>query len=132
MRETEIKEIVKQDDIYFACLATLAMVEDNPTFSLTSELAYLCDVESLSKMVKCLGGRTITIPTEEQLKLQLRSILLHQYYTVNKMEWKDALEKAGFSRSEGRKAARVLSKLESALDENKIKFGGICNGIFDK
>lgn len=128
-RESELREILSTNDIYFACLMTLAMVENESKYKVTSELAYLLDRETLSDVVKCLGGRTIRIPTEDELKTQMKTILLHQYYTLDHIEWKEALDKSGFSRGEGRKAAKNLKILEDALANNQIKFGGIANAI---
>ena len=124
-RYSNIDTITKKEDIFFSCILLLGMLSNDETYKATSELAYMCNEDSFVNIIKCLGGQTIRIPTEQEVKTMLRVLLLNQYFNVDKLEWQEALEKAGFDRCEGREAAKALKCLENSIDKNLINFGGI-------
>lgn len=122
-----IKDIsnLQKEDIYNLMLILLYVSSDNPKYSTLNELAYLLDKESFLNFIKYYEGQTLQIPTMEEINSSLRTLLLFQYYKVEKLDWNTAYKKAGFTDDESVSANRYLTKFIEHLENNEYKLGGI-------
>ena len=116
------KELQKLDqkDTYAIICEKLFTLKDNPKYSVMSELAYLLDKTSFINLVKYFGGLSIDIPTPEEFKQTRRLILLYQYFHIENLSWKTALQKAGYSMSDTRQAQKQLIEFSNVLENIKL------------
>lgn len=114
-------EDLKQQDVYSLSLFLLYNLTAIPKYSLIGELPYLLDEDNLLKLCKYLGGKTITIPTVEELMKSMRTLLLYQAYIVEGKPWVQALKESGFNTNEGRAADRALVTFENVLAKYNVK-----------
>lgn len=112
---TELMAKLKEKDVYAILCGYLFEFRDIPEYALLSELAFTLDCDSFLQLINCFEGQTITIPTKEEFKSCSRTLLLLKYTEVDKLEWKEALQKAGFQSNEGRTALNKLNKLKSVI-----------------
>lgn len=114
-------EDLKQQDIYSLSLFLLYNLTAIPKYSLIGELPYLLDEDNLLKFCKYLGGKTITVPTVDELMKTMRTLLLYQAYIVEGKPWVQALKESGFKTNEGRTADRALVTFENMLAKYNVK-----------
>ena len=84
-RKSEIKEALanlNKTDVYSLLLFTLYKLKDVPQYASLSELSYILDGDSLSKLISYYGGMTIKIPTLHEMKLLNQALLLYQYVNL--------------------------------------------------
>ena len=124
-----IFDTLKKDDTYSALCVMLYAMTDDPNFATLNELVYLTDKNSFLNILKYFEGQTIRIPTMKESKDAFRTLLLHQYYTVEENKWETALEKAEISKDDSTYYKRLLNKFEDKLEEKDYKTGGIKNVI---
>jgi hypothetical protein len=115
-----------EKDDYSAALLLLFMFHDNPRYSTLCELSYILDHDSFLKFIQYYAGQTITVPPISELTRSLRTLMLYQYYVIEKMDWKEAISKAGFELTEGYTAQRLLISFKKAAE--KYKLGDVLNG----
>lgn len=111
---------LNQRDTYAIVCETLFTLKENPKYSVMSELAYLLDKTSFINLVKYFGGESISIPTIDDFRKTIRLILLYQYFHVENLSWRDALDKAGYERSETRQAQKQLIEFSNVLENIKL------------
>lgn len=112
---------LKQKDVYSLSLFLLYNLTAIPKYSLIGELPYLLEEDDLLKLCKYLGGKTITIPTVDELMKTMRTLLLYQAYTIEGKPWAQALKESGFDTSEGRAADRALFAFENILQKYDVQ-----------
>lgn len=83
---------LKFTDIYSLMLFALYKVKDIPEYSTLSELAYVLDKKNLFNLLNCFGGLTIKIPTVDELKLLVNSLLLYQYVNIENYDYDNAVK----------------------------------------
>ena len=115
---------ISKSDVYSLMMLLLFASDDNPRYSAINELAYLLDHDSFLNFIKFYEGQTIKIPPIEDLRNSLRTLMLYQYSKIDKMEWHDALQKAGFDLEDTFSAKRRLAKFVEYIDKHNFKLGG--------
>lgn len=123
MKQTpsEILSNLSDQDAYAVICSFLHDLSNEPQYSLLSELCYILDKESLKRLLKYFSGRTIKIPTQEEVSDAIQIIMLFQLHEIEHKPWKDALEAVGFTTSEGKKAHNKLNKFREIIE--KYNFG---------
>lgn len=111
---------MNEKDVYSILCGYLYEFKNIPEYTLLSELAFALDSNSFLQLINCFGGQTIRIPTAEEFKSCYRTLLLLKYYEVEKHDWKESLQMAGFESSEGRVALNKLNKLKQTLKDYNI------------
>lgn len=84
---------ITTNELYTLSLFTLWKLQDIPEYAATSELMYILDKDSLLKLVEYYGGRTIAIPTQDDLRVVMYTLLLYQYINVDKFSYTEATKK---------------------------------------
>lgn len=113
-------EELKEKDIYSLSLLMLYKLHSIPKFSLASELPYLLDENNLLKLCRYYGGKTITIPTVNEIYKNMKTLLLYQNYIVENKPWKDSLLASGFRIDEYRQANKNLKLLQQLIEDYNI------------
>lgn len=81
-----------KDDIYSLMLFTLYKMQNIPDYLALSELSYLLDGDSLTKLLSYYGGMTITIPKLRDMRLVLKALFLYQLVNIEQEDFKDSLK----------------------------------------
>ena len=84
-------ESLKETDIYSLMLFSLYKMRDIPEYSTLSELVYILDKKNLLNFLECFGGMTITIPTQNELKIIINALLLYQLVDVENKDYNKSL-----------------------------------------
>lgn len=121
----DINDVLNKEDTYSMTLMLLYASTDNPRYSTLSELAYILDHDNFLNFIKYFEGQTIQIPTLSEVSDNLKLLTLFQYYTIEKIDWHEALEKAGFSLDETATARIKLNAFINQLERYDYKLGGL-------
>ncbi len=70
-------------DIYSLMLFVLFKVQDIPEYAVTSELCYLLDGANMTRLLTYFAGRTVTFPTESEMKIVTNALLMYQYINID-------------------------------------------------
>lgn len=70
-------------DIYSLMLFILFKVQEIPEYAVTSELCYLLDGANMTRLLTYFAGRTVTFPTEGEMKVVTNALLLYQYINID-------------------------------------------------
>lgn len=111
---------LKEKDIYSLSMFTLYKLAALPKYSIISELPYLLDEANLLKLCKYFGGKTIKIPTIEELMLTMKTLILYQAFVVDGKTWVESLQGAGYQLGDSKKADRALHQFEALLAQYNV------------
>ena len=89
---TELDKLTTED-IYSMLMFVLYKSTDVPEYSSLSQLAYILDKDSLTKLCAFYGGLTITIPKIEQLNELLEGLLMVQMVDIQKKDFDEVSKK---------------------------------------
>ena len=120
MNAISLDMLTKEDTVSVA-IALLYSLRSVPKYGVLSELPYLVDYSSFVNLIKYYGGMTIRIPTLDEVADTFKVLLLYQYNDIDKLEWKDALRKAGYDEATESLSARTkLSHIRKLLKSQEI------------
>lgn len=77
-------------DIYSLMFFVLYKIQDVPEYATLSEMCYLLDGNNLTRLLAYFGGKTITIPTEEEFVILCSALLLYQHINIDGMSFINA------------------------------------------
>lgn len=81
------------NDTYSLILFIVYELRQIPEYSVLSDLIYVLDKDTLVDFINYFGGMTITIPTNEQLQLITKTLLVYQYVNLENYSILEALQK---------------------------------------
>ncbi len=120
MNSVSLDMLTKEDTVSVA-IALLYSLRNVPKYGVLSELPYLVDYSSFMNLIKYYGGMNIRIPTIEEVTEAFKVLLLYQYNDIDKLDWKDALHKAGYDETTDSLSARTkLHHLRKILKTQEI------------
>ena len=70
-------------DIYSLMLFITYKIQDIPEYAILSELCYLLDGANMTRLLTYFAGRTITFPTETDMKIVTNALLMYQYINID-------------------------------------------------
>lgn len=112
---------LKDIDLYSLNLFTLYKLTDIPEYTTISELPYILDRENMLKLCQYFGGRTIRIPTLEEIHSLMYLLLLYQYVNIDKIPYEEAIDLIGYRNKNLKKLKIAYDKLCEVLDVYSIK-----------
>lgn len=112
---------LKSVDVYAMSMFILYKLTNVDEYSVMGELPYILDKESLLNFCNYFGGRTIKVPTLNELHSVMYLILLYQYTKIDGIPYDSAVKLIGFKSSELRNVKSSYSKICEILD--KYQFG---------
>ena len=80
-----------------------------------TEVYNLLGLEKFSELVSLIDGRTLHLPTKEELRDTVITVLCYYYRNVKKMEWVDIKEKLGIQDINAVRQGIRSSQFESYL-----------------
>lgn len=113
--------ILKDTDMYSLSMFALYKLTNLPEYSAISELPYILDRENMLKLCQYFGGRTIRIPTTEELHSLMSLLLLYQYVNIDKIPYDEAINLIGFPSKNLRQVKKTYSELCNILNSYDIK-----------
>lgn len=112
-----------KQDTYSFLMFTLYKLKDDPKWTGLSELCYLLDGDSFSKLLTYYGGMTITIPTLKEFRLLLKGLTVYDLVNLQGFDYDCSLKTVKDSEFKEAEIAEVYKKiLEVTAD---YEFGGI-------
>ena len=112
---------LKTDDIYSLSMFMLYKLVDEPQYAALSELPYILNRENMLSLCEYFGGRTIKIPTIDELYSIMNLLLVYQYVKIDHKEFSDAIILAGYKNKDTKKLYEAYSKLSKVLDKYEFK-----------
>lgn len=116
--------LLKTNDIYSLSMFMLYRLVDDPEYAAISELPYILDKENMLALCEYFGGRTIKIPTIEELYSIMHTLLIYQYVHIDHKSFSEAVELAGYKNKDIRKIQKTYNKLSKVLDKYGFKIRG--------
>lgn len=123
---TKLEEL-NQTDVYSMVLFALYKIKDIPEYSTLSELCYLLDHKSLINFLTYFGGKTITIPTKEEMKDVLNALLLYQFINIEGKEYKEAVDLINSAEFSEAKTQEIYKKIVEIMQKYNFISRGIDN-----
>ena len=120
MIKDEIKKL-KDIDLYSLSMFMLFKFTEVSEFAAISEIPYILDKDNTLRLCQYFGGRTIKIPTIDELYSMMSILLLYQYVNIDGKKYSEAVELIGFSSRELRKVKTAYTKLCKILNNYNIK-----------
>jgi hypothetical protein len=111
----------KDVDIYSLSMFALYKLTEIPEYSAISEIPYILDRENMLKLCEYFGGRTIRIPTIEEMHSLMYLLLLYQYVNIEGMEYDKAVSLIGYESNSLRKVKSSYNKLCKVLNKYDFK-----------
>ena len=112
---------LRETDQYSLLLFVLYKLTGIKEYAAVSELAYVLDKDNLLNLCNIFGGRTIRIPTLDELESLTHIVLLYKYVNNDDMEYDKAVKIIGFKSSELRHVKSMYLKICKIL--STYKFG---------
>ena len=107
-------------DIYSLMLFILYKVQDIPEYATVSELCYLLDGSNLTRLLTYFAGKTITIPTQDELAIVINALLMYQYINIDGDSLLKAQSKLNLTAKQKEKATELYFKVIPILKNYNI------------
>lgn len=107
-------------DIYSLMLFILYKVQDIPEYATVSELCYLLDGSNLTRLLTYFAGKTITIPTQDELAIVINALLMYQYINIDGDSLVKAQSKLNLTAKQKEKATELYFKVIPILKNYNI------------
>ena len=111
----------KDVDLYSLSMFILYKFIDIPEYSIVSELPYIMNKEDLLNLCNYFGGRTIRIPTTQELYSVMNLVLLYYYVKIDGKSFEDAFEEVGYKQSDRNTVTKAYHEIDEVL--SKYQFG---------
>lgn len=112
---------LKDVDIYSMSMFVLYKLTSIPEYSVVGELPYILDKKNLLDFCNYFGGRTIKVPTLNELHSMMYLLLLYQYTKIEGKSYDEAIKLIGYKSSELRSVKTAYNRVCEVLD--KYNFG---------
>ncbi len=84
-------DALELSDVYSLLLFVMYKIKDIPDYATLSELCYLADSRSLTRIMTYYAGKTITFPTAHELKIMTDALLVYNDVNLSGREFADAM-----------------------------------------
>lgn len=112
---------LKDTDIYSLSMFALYKLGNIPEYNAVSELPYILDKTNMLNLCKYFGGRTIKIPTVDELYSIMNLLLLYQYVNIEGIDYCKACEMVGYDSKDLRRVKTLYQQLCEILSKYDIK-----------
>lgn len=110
-------EELDKKDIYSVILFCLYKLKDNEKYSTLSELIYILDNDNFIKFINYFGGKTITIPTINDLNNILNSLLVLEQMENNNLDVNTAMKNINIRAADKKYILENIEVLKQILTE---------------
>lgn len=118
-----IKALEEMDkkDIYSLILFVLYKLKQIPEYSTLSELTYVLDNENFIKLINYYGGKTIKIPSVNDLKNILDALLVYERTQNTEEPLEDVLKEVGVNKRDKQEVIKLLTLIPELLNDYDFK-----------
>lgn len=119
--EKKLNRILTEEEHYVLNILLLSYLTNDEEYKDIAELCFMFDdYSNFKKFIKYYGGRTLKIPTQDELRLALKHLLLFQYVKIDGADFTDSykrvrLKDLGVSKEE---AEQTIERFYNYLKEN--------------
>lgn len=107
--ESMISDLIK--------LSLMKRASKNKDYMIYTELYNLLGLEGFTNLIALVDGKTLTLPTKEDFRDSVITVLCYYYRNVNKMEWDDIKVTLGITDINTIKEGIRSSQFESFIKE---------------
>lgn len=112
---------LRDTDTYSLILFALYKLRNIPEYRELSELAYILDKNSLLNFLEYFGGLTVKIPTVEELRMIVYTLLVYEYIKVDKLSIDEAILKLNQTEIKPFELKKSYVKLNELLEDYSIQ-----------
>lgn len=112
---------LKDTDTYSLILFALYKLKNVPEYRELSELAYILDKNSLLNFLEYFGGLTVKVPTIEELRMVVYTLLVYEYVKVDKLSIDEAILKLNQTEIKPFELKKSYIKLNELLEDYSIQ-----------
>lgn len=98
-------------------LSLMKKASKDSDYLIYTELYNLLGLEKFTELITLMDGRTLHLPTKEEMKDIVITVLCYYYRNVKKLEWPEIKEKLGIQDINAVKQGIRSSQFESYLKE---------------
>jgi len=119
--EKKLNKVLTEEEHYVLNILLLSYLTNDESYKDIAELCFMFDEYSnFKKFIKYYGGRTLKIPTQEELRLALKHLLLFQYVKIDGADFEDSykrvkLKELNISKED---ASNTIERFYNYLKEN--------------
>lgn len=119
--ERRLGKVLTEEEHYVLNILLLSYLTNDDAYKDLAELCFMFDdYSSFKQFIKYYGGKTIKVPTQEELKLALKHLLLFQYVKIDGANFDDSydrvnLDKLGVSKDD---AQDTINRFYGYLKDN--------------
>lgn len=119
--EKKFNKVLTEEEHYVLNILLLSYLTDDEGYKDIAELCFMFDdYSNFKKFIKYYGGRTLKVPTQEELRLALKHLLLFQYVKIDGSDFNDSYEKVNLKALgvDKESAKQTIDKFYNYLKEN--------------
>lgn len=120
MRIKEEVTKLKDADTYSLILFALYKLKDIAEYRELSELVYILDKNSLLNFLEYFGGLTVKVPTIEELRNIVYTLLVYEYVNIDKLSIDEAIIKLNQTEIKPFELKKNYIKLNKLLEDYNI------------
>lgn len=114
-------EQLDKKDIYSLILFALYRLKEIPEYSTLGELVYILDNENFIKLLNYYGGKTIRIPTVQELSSVLNALFVYERQQNSDLPLSDILKELGLDKTDKSTTIRALNIITELLEDYDFK-----------
>lgn len=109
-----LKEVplLEREDTLSLAMTMLYFISKDGKYETTGKLSLLLDQKSFLNFIKYYGGKTIKVPTFEQLSEMIKYVLIYQYHYIEGLEWDESIKLSGLIVKGPEDKEKVIRKIE--------------------
>lgn len=114
-------EELEKKDIYSLILFSLYRLKDVPEYSTLGELVYVLDNENFIKFLNYYGGKTIKVPTVQELSAVLNALFIFERQQNTDIPLNDLIKELNLNKKEKADLVKALNIITELLTEYDFK-----------
>ena len=114
-------EELDKKDIYSLILFRLYKLKDCPEYSTLSELIYILDNENFIKFINYYGGKTIKVPTINDLSILIHALMVFERLNNTNVDIDTILKELAISKKEKKEILESIQIIQETLANYDFK-----------
>ena len=114
-------EELDKKDIYSLILFSLYKLKDCPEYSTLSELIYILDNENFIKFINYYGGKTIKVPTIDDLSILIHALMVFERLNNTNVDIDTILKELAISKKEKKEILESIQIIQETLANYDFK-----------
>lgn len=114
-------EELDKKDIYSLILFSLYKLKDCPEYSTLSELIYILDNENFIKFINYYGGKTIKVPTINDLSILIHALMVFERLNNTNVDIDTILKELAISKKEKKEILESIQIIQETLANYDFK-----------